>query len=87
MRTLDATRNKISAVPREIGLLTDLTVVLLAENLLIDLPITLAALTNISKLDVRMNQIQVLPDWIDELPLKEVYYDEMVSSENFWVMN
>nr|XP_033789226.1 leucine-rich repeat-containing protein 69 [Geotrypetes seraphini] len=73
---LHLTKNQLVDLPKEIGYMTNLCILYLSRNQLSELPEKLCKLKNLSILDVAGNQIQTFPTAIENLPLREFYYED-----------
>ena len=64
---LDLSNLQLINIPKGIGLLTNLTQLILIDNLLIDLPKELIMLNNLIELDLNINEFEEIPKVIFEL--------------------
>ncbi|XP_030045599.1 leucine-rich repeat-containing protein 69 [Microcaecilia unicolor] len=73
---LQLAKNQLVDLPEDIGCMTNLCILCLSRNQLSELPEKLCELKNLKILDVAGNQIQSFPTAIENLPLREFYYEE-----------
>ncbi len=67
LRQLDLTSNRLTTLPREVGLVGTLQLLQLKDNRLTSLPQSLADLRDLRLLNVSQNNLQALPDEIGQL--------------------
>ncbi|XP_047181766.1 LOW QUALITY PROTEIN: plant intracellular Ras-group-related LRR protein 7 [Vigna umbellata] len=67
VRTLDLTHNRIVDIPMEINKLINIQRMVLAENLIERLPVSLGKLQSLKLLNLDGNRITSLPDELDQL--------------------
>ena len=69
---LDLSHCGLEAIPEEVGLLKNLEELTLIDNKLSDLPMSLASLSSLTKVEIETNQFEVIPRVIHEIATQKI---------------